>query len=124
MHTLQAEIPLSYYFFASGRVLEGKYHTAAAISLSLSSSLHQVRSENYSTPGILQPPADVVEEGERIHAWWTVMIMDKCWAVGLSEDPGFAHRDNMAMVDTPWPLEVDDYPRVRRLFFYIRHFPC
>ncbi|KAJ7753959.1 hypothetical protein DFH07DRAFT_1061386 [Mycena maculata] len=112
MDTLQAEILLSYFFFASGRVLEGKYHAAAAISLSLSSSLHLVRSENLSSPEIL-PPMDGVEEGERVHAWWTVMIMDKCWAVALSEDPGFAHRDNMAMVDTPWPLEVDDYAKGR-----------
>ncbi|KAJ7656227.1 hypothetical protein B0H17DRAFT_1265230 [Mycena rosella] len=111
MHTLQAEILLAYFFFASGRALEGKYHTAAAISLSLSSSLHLIRSETHSSPGILPPARDATEEGERIHAWWTVMILDKCWAVGLSEEPGFAHRDNLAIVDTPWPLEVDDYPK-------------
>ncbi|KAJ6507483.1 Zn(2)-Cys(6) binuclear cluster domain-containing protein [Mycena vulgaris] len=110
LHTLQAEILLSYFFFASGRVLEGKYHTAAAISLSLSSSLHLIRSENHPTAAILQPPVDVVEEGERIYAWWTVMILDNCWAVGLNEKPGFAH---LAIVDTPWPLEIDDYPKGR-----------
>ncbi|KAJ7657768.1 Zn(2)-Cys(6) binuclear cluster domain-containing protein [Mycena polygramma] len=111
MHTLQAEVLLSYYFFASGRTLEGKYHTTNAISLSLSSSLHLIRSGTQSSAGILHPPADVVEEGERIHAWWTVMIMDRCWAVGLCETPGFAYRDSLAMVDTPWPLEIDDYAK-------------
>ncbi|KAJ7468768.1 Zn(2)-Cys(6) binuclear cluster domain-containing protein [Mycena latifolia] len=111
LHTLQAEILLAYFFFASGRTLEGKYHTAAGISLSLSSSLHLIRSENHSSAGILPPPVDAIEEGERIHAWWTVMILDKCWAVGLSEEPGFAHRDNLNIVDTPWPLEIDDYPK-------------
>jgi len=111
MHTLQAEVLLSYFFFASGRSLEGKYHTAGAVSLSLSSSLHLIRSENHSSPGILPPPADTVEEGERIHAWWTVMVLDGCWAVGLCETPGFAHRDSLAMVDTPWPLESDDYAK-------------
>ncbi|KAJ7019693.1 hypothetical protein C8F04DRAFT_1404156 [Mycena alexandri] len=109
MHTLQAEVLLSYFFFASGRVLEGKYHSAAAISLSLSSSLHLVRSQSRDTSGTLSPAVDDVEEGERIHAWWTVMVMDKCWAVGLCETPSFAHRDSLAMVDAPWPLESDDY---------------
>ncbi|KAF7344995.1 Zn(2)-C6 fungal-type domain-containing protein [Mycena venus] len=111
MHTLQAEVLLSYFFFASGRALEGKYHTSGAISLSLSSSLHLIRSQNRSSPGILHPPADTIEEGERIQAWWTVMILDSCWAVGLCETPGFAHRDSVAMVDTPWPLESDDYAK-------------
>jgi hypothetical protein len=120
MHTLQAEVLLSYFFFASGRALEGKYHTAGAISLSLSSSLHLVRSETHSPPGILPPAADVVEEGERIHAWWTVMIMDRCWAVGLCETPGLAYQDSLAMVDTPWPLESDDYAKVKP--FYSWHF--
>ncbi|KAJ6542863.1 hypothetical protein B0H19DRAFT_1268066 [Mycena capillaripes] len=111
MHTLQSEVLLSYFFFASGRALEGKYHTAGAISLSLSSSLHLIRSGTQSPPGILHPAADVVEEGERIHAWWAVLTMDRCWAVGLCETPGFAHRDSLSMVDTPWPLECDDYAK-------------
>ncbi|KAJ7085394.1 hypothetical protein B0H15DRAFT_1023437 [Mycena belliarum] len=111
MHTLQAHVLLAYFFFASGRALEGKYHTAAAISLSLSSSLHLIRSESNLPAGTLPPPIDIIEEGERIHAWWTVMILDKCWAAALGEEPGFANRENLDLVDTPWPLEIDDYPR-------------
>ncbi|KAK7035686.1 Zn(2)-C6 fungal-type domain-containing protein [Favolaschia claudopus] len=113
MHTLQAEVLLSYYFFASGRALEGKYHSAGAISLSLSSSLHLIRSEHRPSSGMLHPAADVVEEGERIHAWWTVLLLDTCWAVGLCETPGLASRESQAMVDTPWPLESDDYAQGR-----------
>ncbi|KAJ7255072.1 hypothetical protein B0H12DRAFT_539569 [Mycena haematopus] len=109
MHTLQAEVLLSYFFFASGRALEGKYHAAGAISLSLSSSLHLIRSENHPPPGILHPPADAVEEGERIHAWWAIIILDSAFAVGLCETPGIAHRDSLFVVDTPWPLECEDY---------------
>ncbi|KAJ7156162.1 hypothetical protein C8R46DRAFT_1226397 [Mycena filopes] len=113
LHTLQAEVLLAYWFFAAGRVLEGKYHSAAAVSLGLSGGLHLVRSRTQSAtgPGVLPPAGDVVEEGERIHAWWAVMVMDKCWAVGLCETPSFAHRDSLAMVDTPWPLECDDYEK-------------
>ncbi|KAJ6476402.1 hypothetical protein C8R45DRAFT_907146 [Mycena sanguinolenta] len=109
MHTLQAEVLLSYFFFSSSRALEGKYHAAGAISLSLSSSLHLIRSENHPPPGILPPPADAVEEGERIHAWWSVIILDSAFAVGLCETPGFAHRESLVVVDTPWPLEFEDY---------------
>ncbi|KAJ7801563.1 Zn(2)-Cys(6) binuclear cluster domain-containing protein [Mycena olivaceomarginata] len=123
MHTLQAEVLLSYFFFASGRSLEVSCFPARStrsresiippvpFSLSLSSSLHLIRSENQSSARILHPPADAVEEGERIQAWWTVKILDGCWAVGLCETPGFANRDSLAMVDTPWPLESDDYAR-------------
>ncbi|KAF7373206.1 Zn(2)-C6 fungal-type domain-containing protein [Mycena sanguinolenta] len=109
MHTLQAEVLLSYFFFSSSRALEGKYHASAAISLSLSSSLHLIRSENHPPPGLLPPPADAVEEGERIHAWWAVILLDSAFAVGLCETPGFAHRESLSVVDTPWPLEFEDY---------------
>ncbi|KAJ7042001.1 hypothetical protein C8F04DRAFT_946494 [Mycena alexandri] len=109
IHNLQAEILISYYFFASGRFLEGKYHTAAAVSLGLGSSIHMVRSANSTSLGLLQPARDAVEEGERIHACWNAVILDKTWAVVLSEAPNLDHQHESCAVDTPWPLEMDDY---------------
>ncbi|KAF7373208.1 Zn(2)-C6 fungal-type domain-containing protein [Mycena sanguinolenta] len=109
MHTLQAEVLLSYFFFSSSPSLKGRYHVSGAISLSLSSSLHLIRSENHPPPGLLPPPADAVEEGERIHAWWAVILLDSAFAVGLCETPGFAHRESLSVVDTPWPLEFEGY---------------
>ncbi|KAJ7055631.1 hypothetical protein C8F01DRAFT_455079 [Mycena amicta] len=108
LHTLQAEVLLAYYFFACGRVVEAKYHTAAAVSLSLSSGLHQIRSTNVPPSNALPPPVDAVEEGERIHAWWAVLVMDRCFAVGLSEMPSISSAQ-LDSVDTPWPLEPEDY---------------
>ncbi|KAJ6602889.1 hypothetical protein DFH09DRAFT_1471020 [Mycena vulgaris] len=113
MHNLQAEILLAYYFFASGRFLEGKYHTAAAVSLGLSSHIHMIRSVNALPSGPLPPPRDTVEEGERIHACWMVMILDKTWAVALSENPHLDLQHPSCTVDTPWPLEMDDYEKGR-----------
>ncbi|KAJ6624151.1 hypothetical protein B0H10DRAFT_1908605 [Mycena sp. CBHHK59/15] len=114
MHTLQAEVLLSYFFFASGRFLEGKYHTAAAISLGLSSGLNLIRSAYASSHGPLPPPRDAVEEGERIHACWIGLILDKSWSVALGEDPNMEHRDdNECVLDTPWPLEMEDYEKGR-----------
>ncbi|KAJ7494367.1 hypothetical protein B0H11DRAFT_2277116 [Mycena galericulata] len=110
MHNLQAEILLAYYFFASGRFLEGKYHTTAAISLALSSSIYMVRSAMHAgSPGPLPPVSDSVEEGERIHACWISMVLDKLWAVSLNETPNLDHQNETCRVDTPWPLEMEDY---------------
>ncbi|KAF8191641.1 hypothetical protein K438DRAFT_898861 [Mycena galopus ATCC 62051] len=109
MHNLQAEILLAYYFFASGRFLEGKYHTATVISLGLSSSLHMIRPAHPSSPSPLPPPRDVVEEGERIHACWSALVLDKTWAVVQSEEPHLDHQHESCSVDTPWPLEMEDY---------------
>ncbi|KAF7315818.1 Zn(2)-C6 fungal-type domain-containing protein [Mycena indigotica] len=106
LHTLQAELLLTYYFFASGRFLEGKYHASACVSLALSTGLHTIRSTSMSPSNMLAPSRDAVEEGERIHAWWTVVILDNTWAVALEEGP---HLDLNANVDTPWPLEIEQY---------------
>ncbi|KAJ6500757.1 hypothetical protein C8R45DRAFT_80213 [Mycena sanguinolenta] len=113
MHNLQAEVLLAYYFFASGRFLEGRYHAAAVISLGLSSSLHMIRSAQHSSSGALPPPRDAVEEGERIHACWTAVVLDKIWAVALSENPHIDHQHESCAVDTPWPLEMEDYQNGR-----------
>ncbi|KAF8175475.1 hypothetical protein K438DRAFT_1480685, partial [Mycena galopus ATCC 62051] len=110
MHNLQAEILLAYYFLASGRFLEGKYHAAAAVSIALSSGLHLIRSANVLSL-VLSPAQDAVEEGERIHACWVVMILDKGWAVVLGENPHLDHQQQNLVVDTPWPLEMHDYEK-------------
>ncbi|KAJ6617053.1 hypothetical protein B0H10DRAFT_1757667, partial [Mycena sp. CBHHK59/15] len=110
IHALQAEILLSNYFFSSGRFLEGKYHVTAAVSLSVSSALHKIRSE-YSalTVGVstLRPPANSIEEGERVDACWTTLVLDKSWAVALATHPNM--QDSGDALDTPWPLEAEDY---------------
>ncbi|KAF8175476.1 hypothetical protein K438DRAFT_1771091 [Mycena galopus ATCC 62051] len=111
MHNLQAEILLAYYLFASGRFLEGKYHTAAAVSLGLSSGLHLIRSAN-SPSSVLPLALDAIEEGERIHACWAVMLLDKAWAVVLGENPHLDHQQQNLVVDTPWPLEMHDYEKI------------
>ncbi|KAJ7636357.1 hypothetical protein FB45DRAFT_1001500 [Roridomyces roridus] len=109
LHTLQAEILLAFYFFSSGRFVEGKYHTASAAALALSSSLHLIRSANVHAPSVgqLPPPRDAVEEGERIHACWMTTILDNLWAAALKQEPA---RDlQSTSFDTPWPLELQDY---------------
>ncbi|KAJ7148546.1 Zn(2)-Cys(6) binuclear cluster domain-containing protein [Mycena crocata] len=109
MHNMQAEVLLSYYFAAAGRFLEAKFHTAAFCSLGLGAALNTIRSANVVSFGSLGPPRDAVEEGERIHACWTGVVLDKLQAVVLGEDPAKEISHEGFSLDTPWPLELDDY---------------
>lgn len=127
IHALQAEILLSCYFLRSGRFLEGKFHVSAAASLAISCGLNKIRS-SHNTPTApdfvgstgafdLPPPIDAVEEGERINGFWAVFVLDKCWSVALGSPSHFT--DSTALgtrIDTPWPLENQDYEQVSHLF--------
>ena len=121
LHTLQAQVLLAYYFFRTGRFLEAKWQTGAAVSLALGSGFHKIRSATTSTPvtlGLAQdapvyldPPHTNLEEGERINAFWAVFVLHKIITVALEppsnvcgalEAPGI-------QIDVPWPLEVNSY---------------
>ncbi|KAF7323345.1 Zn(2)-C6 fungal-type domain-containing protein [Mycena chlorophos] len=109
MHTLQAEVLLAQYFFSANRFLEGKYHATNAASLTLANGLHIVRSQN--KPSVLPPPRDSIEEGERVHAFWSVLNLDKTWSVALDTNAYQNVQDPTCTVDTPWPLEPEEYER-------------
>jgi len=64
----------------------------------------------------LQEPRDQIEEGERINAFWAVFVMDRCLAVMLGPPLVISDMDAPGMhIDTPWPLEMETYERVRTL---------
>ena len=84
LHTLQAEVLLAYYLFRTGRFVEAKSHTAAAVALAIDSGFHRIRSSLFAasaiglssdTPVSLHPPKDSIEEGERIAGFWTGGIL-------------------------------------------------
>ncbi|KAF6761603.1 hypothetical protein DFP72DRAFT_987787 [Ephemerocybe angulata] len=121
LHTLQAQVLLAYYFFRTGRFLEAKGQTGAAISLSLGSGFHKLRSTNVwpptilglfqDTPLYLDHPQTALDEGERINAFWAVFVLHKIITVALEppanvcgalEAPGI-------QIDVPWPLETSAY---------------
>ncbi|KAJ7631636.1 hypothetical protein DFH06DRAFT_698725 [Mycena polygramma] len=95
VHALQAEIILSNYLYSSGRFLEARYHTAAAVSLALSTI---ILSPSATT---LRPDAEAIEEGERRVAFWTTVVLDKSWAVVLSTFPNMQCQDDILRF--PWP---------------------
>lgn len=119
MHTIQAEVLLSIYYLTLGRPVEGIYHSSAAVSLAISSGLHLIRSPQISIPpyfGVLEalcpPPLDAVEEGERINAFWTVVVVNNYW-VAAHGSPSSLSYDTP--IDTPWPLKLEEYTPVSAL---------
>ncbi|KAJ7508428.1 hypothetical protein B0H11DRAFT_1964940 [Mycena galericulata] len=87
-HALQTEILLS-------KLLEGRYHTAAAVSLMVSSVLPKINRE--------QLPFQSLTEGE-IDGFWTTIILDKSWAVVLATQPNLQHQlidDTETSTDVP-----------------------
>ena len=131
LHILQANILLAYYFFHNNRLREGSVRSSAAVSLAKICSLHKQGSNNPETAadpsiGLLSLPApkDPIEEGERIHAWWTTFILDKCWVAALGSPSTISEDDNNSntRVDAPWPLELEQYGRVGVHYCYASMF--
>ncbi|OSD05459.1 hypothetical protein PYCCODRAFT_1239826 [Trametes coccinea BRFM310] len=116
IYVMQAEVILANYFFSSNRQLEGVYHMNAAVSIAMASKLHMVRSARRSRSTAdaasyrLPPPVDTLEEGERINGFWTVFILDRCWAVATGSAPAFTDDEaNGTQIDTPWPMDLAAY---------------
>ncbi|KAJ7679458.1 hypothetical protein DFH06DRAFT_1291095 [Mycena polygramma] len=115
LHTIQAEVLLAHYFLRNTRFLEGKYHVSAAVSLVLSSGLHRVRSAEAEAGGgplgpaffRLPPVRDVVEESERVSAFWTVLTMNNCWTTADGSPSNISYTVPDARIDTPWPFDVN-----------------
>lgn len=118
IYALQAEVLLSNYLFHKGRVFEGGYHSAAAVSIAVACRLHKLRSAVW--PAVtanaelsLPAPRDDVEEGERTMAFWNVFVLDRCWAMCLQSSSVLIQEASANMqIDTPWPLKMANYEQV------------
>lgn len=125
VHLIQSHVLLANYFFHDGEFSAGRKHTADAVSLVVTYQLHKIRSPRPRDASklhlvhaadaemTLHPPADLLEEGERIHAFWQVYILDKTWATllgcpSLLVDDGSPGTE----IDTPWPLALEQYSQV------------
>ncbi|KAG7086347.1 hypothetical protein E1B28_002308 [Marasmius oreades] len=111
VHGIQAEVLLSTYFFDMGKIVEGKYHLSAAVSLAIGVGLHRIRSDipASSRQEALPPPRDSMEEGERINAFWTVYMLSNVWGAVEGSSGSVFERNGSSTIDTPWPLDVADY---------------
>ncbi|KAF5369632.1 hypothetical protein D9615_010228 [Tricholomella constricta] len=102
LHSIQAEILLSYYYLKNGKLIEGKHRADVALSLALAADLHRIRSPGLasSTESMIPPPADAVEEGERIDAFWAVLVLNNYWTAIQGSHSALQN----GAVDTPWPM--------------------
>ncbi|KAL5536926.1 hypothetical protein ACEPAF_749 [Sanghuangporus sanghuang] len=125
LHVMQAEVLIAQYFFTHGRILEGRYHANAAVSLAVSYGFHRISASSCTAPSqpvrsgvssslglltqTLPPVTTCVEFGERVNMFWAVYNVDRCWTVVgnpciMSDDP--AHG---TQIDTPWPWDMHEY---------------
>lgn len=112
IHAIQAELLLSLYFLRTGNHLKAMQHLTNASSLSIGCGLHKLRSSGTFVPAHTLPPsADSLEEGERIHAFWTVMAFQKSWGVAL-QWPSTISNVLDKQIETPWPIELSAYENV------------
>ncbi|KAG6896393.1 hypothetical protein C0992_008602 [Termitomyces sp. T32_za158] len=115
LHTMQAEVLLSYYLLRTGRFIEAKCHTGTAVSLALGAGLHKIRSAyptvvptlglSSDAPVLLPAPIDGIAEVERINGFWAVVVLHKCIMIALNPPmsvSGTLEAPNI-QVDTPWP---------------------
>ncbi|KAJ7306149.1 hypothetical protein DFH08DRAFT_976083 [Mycena albidolilacea] len=124
LHTIQAQVLLSTYLFHNNRFLEAEFHVNGAATLALGYQLHKIRSARPVPPPLLgvsalsmgevypAPPADALEEGERIRAFWTVACLQSTLNIVLdaAASSNFSILESSgADIDTPWPLEMYDY---------------
>ncbi|KAF5387326.1 hypothetical protein D9757_005734 [Collybiopsis confluens] len=124
IHGAQAEILLCNYFFRTGRIVEGKYHLSSAVNLCACAGLNKVRSGNMDTVfsasslmgiggSVLPEPQDLVDEGERINAFWTAFTLCNIWGVWVGGGISMIFESLGFQIDTPWPLDMEDYEESR-----------
>ncbi|KAJ7700836.1 hypothetical protein B0H17DRAFT_1005364 [Mycena rosella] len=105
LYGIQTEVLLCQYLLHKGRLVEAQYHLSLAVSHVVLGNLSSIRSAR----GVI--PQDSIEEGELIAAFWTVFSMDKIWSSALNFPSNFVSASN---IDTPWPLETEEYERSPR----------
>ncbi|KAJ7868696.1 hypothetical protein B0H13DRAFT_1456856, partial [Mycena leptocephala] len=123
LHTIQAQVPLSTYFFRMNCILEAELYANGAATLALGYQLHKIRSSRPETPRLLlmdmfpAPPADVVDEGERVRAFWAVACLQSNLGVSINtwRSSFCILKSPSGKIDTPWPLEIEDYEAVALL---------
>ncbi|KAJ7199673.1 Zn(2)-Cys(6) binuclear cluster domain-containing protein [Mycena pura] len=111
LHSIQASVLLAYYFIQNARLLEGRYHTSAAVSIAVSAGLHGIHTGGggRSAAGALPPPRDAGEQGERISAFWAVLNLNNFWASAEGAPSNISYGEFGLAIDTPWPLDTLDY---------------
>lgn len=61
----------------------------------------------------LDPPRDVIEQGERILTFWQVFALDRCWSAILQKPVIIPDGPEGSLsVLMPWPQDMEEYELV------------
>ncbi|KAF7307568.1 hypothetical protein MIND_00551600 [Mycena indigotica] len=97
LHALQAEVILAWYFYGVGKLLEGLYHTATAVSLGVTSDIYSMRNGHVRPGAMLLADSDADGE-EHVNACWEIVVLDRAWSVVMNTLPNWTNP-----IETPWP---------------------
>ncbi|THV02352.1 hypothetical protein K435DRAFT_852824 [Dendrothele bispora CBS 962.96] len=105
---IQAEVLLAHYFLRKGKFNSAMHHLNSAISHSVACGLHQLGSQHTGANFALPPPSDSLEFGERLDAFWAIVLFHKSWVVAL-QWPSRISTILDDMIYAPFPLEMSYY---------------
>jgi hypothetical protein len=133
MHSIQAEVLISFFFFRNNRFFEAEYHLNGAVSMTLGCGLHKIRSSRSLAPFVLgvsensevylDLPRENMEEGERINGFWTVFCLHRIFTVAMGKPlNGFGTMETpITEIDTPWPMDMNKYEDVSGALNFMMH---
>ncbi|KAG9126391.1 hypothetical protein FRC07_003606 [Ceratobasidium sp. 392] len=115
---IQPGILVAEYLINRGRFREAYHQIIQITRFSLDCNLHKITSAVWRPDmptgpgGLLPAPADGIELGERILAFWAVFMLDQriCLIMGLPSS--FSKGDDLdtrSRIDTVWPVSMFDY---------------
>ncbi|KAJ6523532.1 hypothetical protein DFH09DRAFT_1420671, partial [Mycena vulgaris] len=114
LQTIQAQVLLSYYYLHSARPVEGRCHSATALSLALDAGLHMLQSHLHAVhppfplaQTLLEPAADHQEVTERVNAFRSVLILNNYWVAVLGSSSALP---SSLRLETPWSVGADFSP--------------
>ncbi|EIW71404.1 hypothetical protein TREMEDRAFT_60335 [Tremella mesenterica DSM 1558] len=120
---VRAATMLAVYQFSKSRYHEGWMMTGLAARLAISCGLHQIPSSVFRPSPVprdqrgdlvsimrhrsyaLPPPQDAIDLGERIWAFWSIYIVDRCGSIASQWPPAIQDES----VTTPYPKPLHDY---------------
>ncbi|KAF8693183.1 GAL4-like Zn(II)2Cys6 (or C6 zinc) binuclear cluster DNA-binding domain, partial [Rhizoctonia solani] len=114
---IQPGILVTEYLLNRGRFREAYHQIIQTTSFCMNCNLHKLKSSilgpmmSGCPSGLLPPPTDGVELGERILAFWAAFMLDqKCCIMGLPSSFGKADElDTRGRIDTVWPNTITEY---------------
>lgn len=129
---IQTEVLVARHFLRNARLIEGRYHAAAAAAAVLACGLHRIEpgprvasgahecsadalfelgESGYCLP--FPPPCDAIELAERINVFWEAYTFDLCWSVALNLPPTIPVD---TVITTPLPVSWEACENVFEAF--------